>query len=57
MIVNINYLKTAVEVLEEGQQDPQTEIKILKTVAQICAMNIERIETNMALEGIENERS
>ena len=43
MITNINYLKTAVECLEEGQT-PMTEMKILKTMQQICEMNIERLE-------------
>ena len=44
MITNINYLKTALECLDEGQT-PMTEVKILKTIQQICDMNIERIET------------
>ena len=46
MITNINYLKTAVECLEEGQT-PMTEMKILKTIQQICEINIERIETDL----------
>ena len=46
MITNINYLKTALECLEEGQT-PVTELKILKTIQQICDMNIERIETDL----------
>ena len=46
MITNINYLKTAIGVLEEGQT-PMTELKILRTVQQICEMNIQRIETNL----------
>ena len=46
MITNIAYLKTALECLEEGQP-PVTELKILKTIQQICEMNIERIETNL----------
>ena len=46
MITNINYLKTAVECLEEGQT-PMTEMKILKTIQQICEMNIQRIELNL----------
>jgi hypothetical protein len=46
MITNINYLKTALECLEEGQT-PMTELKILKTIQQICEMNINRIETNL----------
>ena len=46
MITNINYLKTAVECLEEGQT-PMTEVKILKTIQQICEMNIQRIELDL----------
>jgi hypothetical protein len=46
MITNINYLKTAVECLEEGQT-PMTEAKILKVMRDICEMNINRIETNL----------
>lgn len=46
MITNINYLKTALECLEEGQP-PANELKILKTIQQICEMNIERIETHL----------
>jgi hypothetical protein len=46
MITNINYLKTALERLEEGQT-PMTEIKILKTIQQICEQNIQRIELDL----------
>ena len=46
MITNINYLKTALECLEEGQT-PMTEMKILKTMQQICEMNIQRIELDL----------
>lgn len=46
MIENINYLKTAIEALEAGQT-PMTEAKILRVMAQICEMNIARIETNL----------
>ena len=46
MITNIAYLKTALECLEEGQT-PMTELKILKTIQQICEMNIGRIETDL----------
>lgn len=49
MITNINYLKTAVEVLAENTQDPETTIKILKTVSQICQQNIERIQERIDL--------
>jgi hypothetical protein len=46
VITNINYLKTALECLEEGQT-PMTEMKILKTMQQICEMNIERLEMQL----------
>lgn len=46
MITNLNYLKTALECLEQGQT-PMTELKILKTIQQVCEMNIERIELNL----------
>ena len=46
MITNIAYLKTALECLEEGQT-PMTELKILKTIQQICELNINRIETEL----------
>jgi hypothetical protein len=46
MITNIAYLKTALECLEQGQT-PMTEVKILRTIQQICEMNINRIETNL----------
>ena len=46
MITNIAYLKTALECLEEGQT-PVTELKILRTIQQICEMNIGRIETDL----------
>jgi hypothetical protein len=46
MITNINYLKTALERLEEGQT-PMTEVKILKTIQQICEQNITRIELDL----------
>ena len=46
MITNINYLKTALECLEEGQT-PMTELKILKVMRDICEMNIQRIELDL----------
>ena len=46
MITNINYLKTAIGVLEKGQT-PMTEAKILKIMRDICEMNIQRIEQNL----------
>ena len=47
MITNINYLKTAVEVLEDGGQTPMTEAKILSTIAHICQQNIDRIQLEL----------
>ena len=46
MITNLEYLKTAIGVLEEGQT-PMTEAKILRIMRDICEMNLERIETNL----------
>ncbi len=46
MITNINYLKTAIGVLEKGQT-PMTEAKILKIMRDICEQNIQRIELNL----------
>jgi hypothetical protein len=46
MITNINYLKTALECLEQGQT-PMTELKILKVMRDICEMNINRIEQDL----------
>ena len=47
MITNLEYLKTAIEVLSAGDQTPMTEVKILRVMAQICEMNIRRIEDNL----------
>jgi|688.fasta_scaffold1598333_1 hypothetical protein len=47
MITNIEYLKTALEVLSAGDQTPMTERKILRIMSQICEMNIRRIETEL----------
>ena len=46
MITNLTYLKTAIMALEDGQT-PMTEAKILKVMAQICEMNIVRIESDL----------
>ncbi len=46
MITNLAYLKTAVEALEQGQT-PMSEAKILKIMAQICEMNVVRIEADL----------
>lgn len=54
MITNIEYLKTAIEVLSAGDQTPMTERKILRIVAQICEMNIRRIETEL-IDSVEDQ--
>lgn len=46
MITNLEYLKTALQVLQDGTT-PMNEAKILKVMAQICQQNIKRIETNL----------
>ena len=46
MIENLNYMKTAVEVLEEGTSE-MNQLKILKVVKQICEKNIQQIENEL----------
>ena len=46
MIENLNYMKTAVEVLEEGTSE-MNQMKILKVVKQICEKNIAKIENEL----------
>jgi hypothetical protein len=46
MIINMNYLKTALEALE-SDIPPMTQVKILSTIKFICEQNIERIETDL----------
>ena len=46
MIENLNYMKTAVEVLEEGTSE-MNQMKILKVIKQICEKNIEKIENEL----------
>ncbi len=46
MITNLDYLKTALGCLEEGQT-PMTEAKILRIMRDICEMNINRIELDL----------
>ena len=43
LIQNLNYLKTAVEVLESGQATDANKIKILKIMSEICAMNAQEM--------------
>jgi hypothetical protein len=42
-VQHLNYLKTAVEVLESGQATEANTIKILKIMSEICAMNAQKI--------------
>ena len=46
MIENLNYLKTAIDVLVEGTSE-MNQLKILKVVQQICERNIEKIENDL----------
>ena len=47
IIQNLNYLKTAVEVLESGQATEANTIKILKIMSEICAMNAQKMTQNL----------
>ena len=53
MITNLNYLKTDLELLEQGSQSAETEIRVLRTMQHICEQNIERLE----MKTLENENS
>jgi hypothetical protein len=44
MIKNLDYLRTALEVLESGQSTEVNQIKILRIMASICIQNAERME-------------
>ena len=44
MIKNLDYLRTALEVLESGQSTEVNTIKILRIMASICIQNAERME-------------
>jgi Mn-dependent DtxR family transcriptional regulator len=44
MITNLNYLRTALEVLESGESTEVNTIKIFKIMASICTQNAERME-------------
>ena len=46
MIKNLNYMKTAVEVLEGGTS-LMNQMKILKVIQQICEQNIQQIEDEL----------
>lgn len=43
IVQNLNYLKTAIEVLESGQSSEINTIKILKIMSEICAMNAQQL--------------
>ena len=47
LIQNLNYLKTAVEVLETGEATEANTIKILKIMSEICAMNAQKMTQNL----------
>ena len=47
MITNLEYLKTALEVLESGQSTEVNTIKILRIMASICMQNAERMEADL----------
>lgn len=44
MITNLNYLRTALEVLESGDSTEVNTIKILRVMASICTQNAERMQ-------------
>jgi hypothetical protein len=44
MITNLNYLRTALEVLESGESTEMNTIKILRVMASICTQNAERMQ-------------
>jgi hypothetical protein len=47
MITNLEYLRTALEVLESGESTEVNTIKILKIMASICTQNAERLEADL----------
>jgi len=44
MITNLDYLRTAVEMLEQGSLTPGQELQILGGVQNIVNLNIDRIQ-------------
>jgi hypothetical protein len=44
MITNLDYLRTALEVLESGDSTEINQIKILRIMASICMQNAERMQ-------------
>jgi hypothetical protein len=53
MITQLDYIKTAVEVLESGDSTEVNTIKILKTMAWILTQNADRLEAKL-VDNIEN---
>ena len=49
LIQNLNYLKTAVEVLESGQATEANTVKILKIMSEICAINVQKMTESVIL--------
>lgn len=47
MITNLEYLKTALAVLESGESTEVNTIKILKIMASICTQNADRMEADI----------
>jgi hypothetical protein len=47
MITNLDYLKTALDVLDSGHSTEVNTIKILKIMASICTQNAERMEADL----------
>ena len=47
MITTLEYLKTALEVLDSGTSTEVNTIKILKIMASICTQNANRLEANL----------
>ena len=47
MIKNLDYLRTALEVLESGESTEVNTIKILRIMASICIQNAERMEADL----------
>lgn len=49
MITNLEYLKTALQVLESSESTPPDTIKILRIMASICQQNAERLQQHLDL--------
>ena len=47
MITNLEYLRTALEVLESGESTEVNTIKILRIMASICTQNADRLEAGL----------